>query len=81
MLESYLAKYQNECISSGTSSLKYDFSTLQFDKDSVGLDDAFCEDYLKSLNAEELCFLSAFWCNRFAKEATRMDKPFLQLIL
>ena len=76
LLESYLAKYQNECISSGTSSLKYDFSTLQFDKDSVGLDDAFCEDYLKSLNAEELCFLSAFWCNRFAKEATRMDKAF-----
>lgn len=76
LLESYLAKYQNECISSGTSSLKYDFSTLQFDKDSVGLDDAFCEDYLKSLDAEELCFLSAFWCNRFAKEATRMDKAF-----
>lgn len=76
LLESYLAKYQNECISSGTSSLKYDFSTLQFDKDSVGLDDAFCEDYLKSLNAEELCFLSAFWCNRFAKEATHMDKAF-----
>lgn len=76
LLESYLAKYQNECISSRTSSLKYDFSTLQFDKDSVGLDDAFCEDYLKSLNAEELCFLSAFWCNRFAKEATRMDKAF-----
>ena len=76
LLESFLAKYQNECISSGTSSLKYDFSTLQFDKDSVGLDDAFCEDYLKSLNAEELCFLSAFWCNRFAKEATRMDKAF-----
>lgn len=76
LLESYLAKYQNGCISSGTSSLKYDFSTLQFDKDSVGLDDAFCEDYLKSLNAEELCFLSAFWCNRFAKEATRMDKAF-----
>ena len=76
LLESYLAKYQNECISSGTSSLKYDFSTLQFDKDSVGLDDTFCEDYLKSLNAEELCFLSAFWCNRFAKEATRMDKAF-----
>lgn len=76
LLESYLAKYQNECISSGTSSLKYDFSTLQFDKDSVGLDEAFCEDYLKSLDAEELCFLSAFWCNRFAKEATRMDKAF-----
>ena len=76
LLESYLAKYQNECISSGTSSLKYDFSTLQFDKDSVGLDDAFCEDYLKSLDAEELCFPSAFWCNRFAKEATRMDKAF-----
>ncbi len=76
LLESYLAKYQNECISSGTSSLKYDFSTLQFDKDSVGLDDAFCEDYLNSLDAEELCFLSAFWCNRFAKEATRMDKAF-----
>lgn len=76
LLESYLAKYQNECISSGTSSLKYDFSTLQFDKDSVGLDDVFCEDYLKSLDAEELCFLSAFWCNRFAKEATRMDKAF-----
>lgn len=76
LLESYLAKYQNECITSGTSSLKYDFSTLQFDKDSVGLDDVFCEDYLKSLDAEELCFLSAFWCNRFAKEATRMDKAF-----
>ena len=76
LLESYLAKYQNESISSGTSSLKYDFSTLQFDKDSVGLDEAFCEDYLKSLDAEELCFLSAFWCNRFAKEATRMDKAF-----
>lgn len=76
LLESYLAKYQNECISSGTSSLKYDFSTLQFDKDSVGLDEAFCEDYLNSLDAEELCFLSAFWCNRFAKEATRMDKAF-----
>lgn len=76
LLESYLAKYQNECISSGTSSLKYDFSTLQFDKDSLGLDEAFCEDYLKSLDAEELCFLSAFWCNRFAKEATRMDKAF-----
>lgn len=76
LLESYLAKYQNECISSGISSLKYDFSTLQFDKDSVGLDDVFCEDYLKTLDTEELCFLSAFWCNRFAKEATRMDKAF-----
>ena len=76
LLESYLAKYQNECMSSGISNLKYDFSTLQFDKDSVGLDDVFCEDYLKSLDAEELCFLSAFWCNRFAKEATHMDKAF-----
>lgn len=76
LLESYLAKYQSECMSSGISNLKYDFSTLQFDKDSVGLDEVFSEDYLKSLDAEELCFLSAFWCNRFAKEATRMDKAF-----
>lgn len=76
LLKSYLSKYQNECMRSGLSNLKYDLSTSEFDKDFIGLDEVFCEDYLKTLDPEELCLLSAFWCNRFAKEATHMDKAF-----
>lgn len=76
LLESYLWQYENGCRKAGLSSLKYDFSTLSYDKNSLGLEESLSEDFLRTLDIEDLCFLTTFWCNRFAHEIDHMNIAF-----
>lgn len=68
--------YENNSKKFGFSDLKYEFSTNKFHKDSIGVRELFSADFLKTLNIDELCFLNAFWCNRFAKEASDIGLAF-----
>lgn len=76
LLESYLTQYENGCRKAGLSSLKYDYSTLSYDRNSLGLEESLSEDFLKTLDVEDLCFLTTFWCNRFAHEIEHMNIAF-----
>ena len=43
---------------------------------AISFTDSFSEDFLQTLSNQDLCFLNAFWCNRFAKECSRMNSAF-----
>ena len=73
--DKYLAIYNNQ-------SIKYNFPELKFglskdtDSGEIGLKDTFSDEYLDNLSIEELCFLSCFWSNKFAKEWEAFNSAF-----
>lgn len=73
---SYLSNYQATSKRFGFSDFDYNLSTNSFSKDTIGLCESFSRKYLETLSLDDLCFLSSFWCNRFAKECTDMQKAF-----
>lgn len=76
LTNNYLANYQSTSKKFGFSDFNYELSSESFTKDTVGLVESFSPDFLKTLSLNDLCFVNSFWCNRFAKECTDMQKAF-----
>lgn len=76
LLDRYLSSYLVNSKKFGFRDLKYELSTNECTKDSIGLKELFSEDFLQTLPLKDLCYLTAFWCNRFAKETSSMSAVF-----
>jgi hypothetical protein len=70
LLGPYLDSYNYNSKKLGFEDLDYEFSSSD---NSIGLVDSLSKEYLETLSIEELTFLNAFWCNRFAKECQIMN--------
>lgn len=66
-----------------TNSAKFGFADLDYHMSStdsaIGFNESFSEDFLKTLPLQDLCFLNAFWCNRFAKECSHLSSAFVAI--
>lgn len=76
LLERHLSHYLINSRKFGFGDLKYELSTDEYSKDSIGLKELFSEEFLQTLPLNDLCYLTAFWCNRFAKETANMSAVF-----
>lgn len=76
LTNTYFASYQATSKKFGFADLNYELSSNSFTKDTVGLLESFSPEFLNTLSLNDLCFLNSFWCNRFAKECTDMQKAF-----
>lgn len=74
-LDRYLNLYENQSIKYGFDDLKYRMTT-DASTGEIGLQDIFESDFLDTLPTEDLCFLDAFWCSKFAKEWTDFNSAF-----
>ena len=68
ILGNYISSYEATSKKFGFSDLEYEFTTNSYNKDSLGLLESLSKDFLQTQSLDELCYLHAFWCNRFAKE-------------
>lgn len=65
--EAYIHSYNS-------SRKKYGFEELEYTIED--LKNSFTPEYLETLSIRELCFLNAFWSNRFAKESSVIKNGF-----
>lgn len=71
----YLAAYN-------TTKNKYGFSELDYahsidnENNLMSIEEVFSREYLEKLSYRELCFLNAFWSNRFTKDCARLNSAF-----
>lgn len=70
----YMKSYEFNSEKFGLEELKYEKSTGLFSKDTLGFKELFSEEYLQTLDINELAFLNAFWNNRFSKECARFSR-------
>lgn len=65
-----------------TTKTKYGFPELDYaysrdnENNSMSIQEVFSNEYLQTLSHRELCFLNAFWCNRFTKDCARLNSAF-----
>lgn len=76
LLDFYLSSYKATSRKFGFTELTYSLSTGESSRDLLGLKELFSEDFLRTLPIKDLCYLHAFWCNRFAKETANMSTAF-----
>lgn len=66
LLSSYFSLYELNSSKFGLADLDYNSSGNN--NGEISLKETFSEDFLQALPIDDLCFLNAFWCNKFAKE-------------
>lgn len=62
LLHSYLDIYDINRERFGFADLKYELTTGSYSVDSIGINELFSEQFLKTLSIEDLCLLNVFWC-------------------
>lgn len=76
LLHYYSDVYTNNSEKFKFSALDYQYKSGSTKKDEIGLNELFSKEYLQTLSLEDLCFVDAFWVNRFAKELSDMSLTF-----
>jgi len=65
-----------------TTKTKYGFPELDYaysrdnENNALSIQEVFSREYLEKLSHRELCFLNAFWSNRFTKDCARLHSAF-----
>lgn len=74
LLEKYRDINDIELRRIGIEELSYPLNSNKEDKESIGIEDIFEENFLDGLGLEELAILNTFWQNRFAKETKSINE-------
>ena len=78
-LSSNIEEYNSTSLKYGFSDLKYELTTGSYSPDSIGLNELFSEEFLQTQSIEQLCFLTAFWNNRFSKKVSAFHSAFVAI--